>query len=102
MALSHPALFALCLAVYPLFALAQVSIRPDIYAPTEVSAGTPTVATILPVKLYNNDPKFVSSYTLYLTAAATSGRLGLGSAFLHEQCEFLPPYLKNSLGNFLV
>jgi len=88
----HRALWALCLINIPLFALAQFG--PNIDAPSEVVAGAPTTATVLPVDLYNNDPKFVSSYTLYLTAAATSGRLDFGSGFLQEQCN--PPLHRNS------
>ena len=84
---NFPALLALCVCFFPLSSLAQFG--PDIDAPTEVIAGTPTEATILPLRLYNYDPEFVSSYTVYLTAAATSGSLNLGPDFLQAQCESL-------------
>lgn len=85
MAFNLLALFALCLCLHPFSSLAQFG--PYLDAPTDVVAGTPAVATILPLNLYNYDPEFVSSYTVYLTAAATSGRLDLGADFLQEQCE---------------
>ena len=70
--------------------LAQLG--PNIIVPTNVVADTSATATILPLKLYNNDPEFVSSYTVYLTAAATSSRLDFGSDFLQEQCTNLSYY----------
>lgn len=88
-------LFRLFLLLRTTSCLAQFG--PNIDVPTDVVAGTPATATILPLNLYNYDPEFVSSYTVYLTAAATSSRLNFGWDFLQEQCTslFYYPYWTN-------
>jgi hypothetical protein len=77
--------FGVCLSLLATSCVAQFG--PWIDVPTDIVAGTPATATILPLNLYNNDPEFVSSYTVYLTAAVGANRLGLGYAFLQEQCK---------------
>ena len=83
-------LFGLFLFSFTTSCLAQFG--PNIDVPTDIVAGTSVTATILPLNLYNNNPEFVSSYTVYLTAAATSSRLDFGSDFLQEQCTDLSYY----------